>query len=313
MDVKTFLGSFTVEERQMMTLTRDQPGLIHFAAHISLILVCGYAITAAVPFWWALLPVQGILINALFMLAHECTHATVFRTQRLNKLAGHVAGWALFLPFIWFRYFHFAHHKWTNIPGKDPELGRAKPQTVWQWIVHVSGVPVFISLAGTILRLTWGRETPEFLPEKAQKQAEHEARAMLGFYVIMISLIPFFPVIIWAWLFPLVIGQPFLRLYLLAEHGDCPQVANMFDNTRTTFSNRLVRWLAWNMPYHTEHHVWPNVPFHALPELHQRMRDHLIHTADGYAAFNKDFLARRLQPPVHPDRSSTDQNTKGTP
>jgi fatty acid desaturase len=67
----------------------------------------------------------------------------------------------------------------------------------------------------------------------------------------------------------------------------------MFLNTRTTFTTTVVRFLAWNMPYHTEHHVWPTVPFHRLPALHGMMRDHLGVTAEGYAAFTRDYLARR--------------------
>jgi fatty acid desaturase len=68
----------------------------------------------------------------------------------------------------------------------------------------------------------------------------------------------------------------------------------MFENTRTTFTTRAVRWLAWNMPYHVEHHVWPAVPFHRLPEVHRLMRDELRVTAEGYAAFTKGYLERRL-------------------
>ena len=101
------------------------------------------------------------------------------------------------------------------------------------------------------------------------------------------------PLLLWVWVVPVILGQPVLRLYLLAEHGDCPQVADMFLNTRTTFTTALVRFLAWNMPYHTEHHVFPQVPFHRLPALHAQMRDHLRVTADGYAAFTRDYLARR--------------------
>ena len=65
---------------------------------------------------------------------------------------------------------------------------------------------------------------------------------------------------------PVLLGQPALRLYLLAEHGDCPRVANMFENTRTTFTTAMMRFLAWNMPYHVEHHVYPQVPFYRLPD-----------------------------------------------
>jgi fatty acid desaturase len=82
-----------------------------------------------------------------------------------------------------------------------------------------------------------------------------------------------------------------LRLYLLAEHGRCPAVTDMFANTRTTFTTRLVRFLAWNMPYHAEHHAMPSVPFHRLPELHALARPHLKQTEDGYTRFAARYAA----------------------
>jgi fatty acid desaturase len=68
----------------------------------------------------------------------------------------------------------------------------------------------------------------------------------------------------------------------------------MLANTRTTYTTAIVRFLAWTLPYHTEHHVWPAVPFHQLPALHDRLQAHLQVTADGYAAFTRDYLARRV-------------------
>ena len=107
------------------------------------------------------------------------------------------------------------------------------------------------------------------------------SRNLLTYFGIAI----FFAIVV-----PVVIGQPFLRLFLLAEHGRCAHVANMFANTRTTFTNRAVRWLAWNMPYHAEHHAIPSAPFHKLPALHALARDHLRENAPGYAAFNCAYV-----------------------
>lgn len=296
MDHKAFLAGVPAPRRAALTARSDLPGIVHFLSHVGLIGFVGALIAVQVPMWWALIPLQGVLIIALFMLAHECTHDTPFKTLWMNRAAGHFAGFLLLLPFRWFRYFHLAHHKWTNIPGKDPELAGAKPNGMRTWLWHVSGLPVWGRLFALIWRLVRDRETPDFLPARARPGAVKEARVMLVLYAIIAIAIPFFPAILWVWVVPVVIGQPFLRLYLLAEHGDCPQVANMLENTRTTFTHRAICWLAWNMPYHTEHHVWPNVPFHLLPSLHHDMRAHLAQTATGYIAFNRAYLARRLQP-----------------
>ena len=90
---------------------------------------------------------------------------------------------------------------------------------------------------------------------------------------------------------PALLGQPFLRAYLMAEHGRCPQVADMLANSRTTFTTAAMRRLAWNMPYHAEHHAYPAVPFHALPRFHELAKAHLKTTERGYARFHRRFAA----------------------
>jgi fatty acid desaturase len=90
--------------------------------------------------------------------------------------------------------------------------------------------------------------------------------------------------LLWLWVLPMLIGYGFLRPYLLSEHTGCAQTSALLENTRTTHTNAWVRWFAWNMPFHTEHHAYPGVPFHALPALHVMMADHLMHTSQGYIA-----------------------------
>ena len=135
-----------------------------------------------------------------------------------------------------------------------------------------------------------GRAVAEYLPERAKRRIRTEARWMLAIYALAALSLVVTPVLIWVWILPMLVGQPFLRLYLLAEHGRCKPAANMFENTRTTFTNRIVRFLAWNMPYHVEHHAYPAVPFHMLPALHNLTAPHLKVTADGYTEFTRESL-----------------------
>jgi fatty acid desaturase len=46
-------------------------------------------------------------------------------------------------------------------------------------------------------------------------------------------------------------------------------------NTRTVYINPVFRFLYLNMNYHLEHHLLPMVPFHALPHLHEVIKDQL--------------------------------------
>ena len=117
---------------------------------------------------------------------------------------------------------------------------------------------------------------------------------MLAIYVLIAAASVYWEssLVIWTWIVPALLGQPFLRLFLLAEHTNCPHVENMFENTRTTFTTRLVRLVSWNMPFHAEHHALPTVPFHKLPDLHEAVREHLMTTADGYARFNGELVSK---------------------
>lgn len=293
MDQKAFLASVPPDLRERMVERSDGPGLRHLAGHLGLTLGVGALIAAGVPGWWLLLPVQGVLIIFLFTLEHEATHRTPFRTVWLNDWVGRLCGVLLVLPFEWFRAFHMAHHRWTNLPEKDPELAGPKPETRRAWAWHVSGLPYWIAEVRLMARLVAGRVEDGFVAEGARTRVVAEARGMAAVYAVAGLSLVWTDVVLWVWVVPVLLGQPFLRLYLLAEHGDCPEVANMFENTRTTFTTQAVRWLAWNMPYHVEHHVWPTVPFHRLPEVHGLMKEELRVTAEGYAAFTKDYLARR--------------------
>jgi fatty acid desaturase len=38
----------------------------------------------------------------------------------------------------------------------------------------------------------------------------------------------------------------------------------------------------WNMPFHAEHHLYPSISFHRLPDAHVAIRDKLCIVQRGY-------------------------------
>lgn len=291
MDHKTVLDRLSDADKVTLTRKSDFKGLGHLAAYCGLLGLSSLWIAQEAPFWPLMMIVQGILLVFLFTLCHECTHQSPFKSTWLNEFVGHLTGALLLLPFLWFRYFHLAHHRYTNDPDHDPELVGPKPETWARYVLHVSGLPYWKSQITTILRNAFGNPAAPYVPERAQGRVKKEARILIVIYALLGIAMISTPLIAKLWIVPILIGQPFLRLYLLAEHGRCPPVTNMLENTRTTFTNRIVRFLAWNMPYHIEHHSFPAVPFHALPKLHEHMKRDLITTSPSYRAFTKDFVA----------------------
>ena len=240
----------------------------------------------------------GMAARNAFSLEHEATHRTPFANRTVNDWVDRAGGLILLLPFEWFRYVPPAHHRHTNLPGLDPELGGPKPQTLRRWFWHVSGIPCWLSAAKLLASLAFGQTTAgylpaAYLPTTAVPRIRREAQIMLALQALVAASLAFTPALLWFQAIPVLLGQPFLRLHLLAEHGDGPCVADMLENTRTTFTNRIAHFVAWNMPYHVEHHTCPSGPFHHLPALNSEIRAHLKVTANGYTSFTRACLARR--------------------
>ena len=291
MDHTAFLQSLTAEEKQHLTERSDAAGLRHLALHLGAIAICSAAIVAGVPGWPLFVLGQGVLLCFLFTLAHECTHQTPFKSRALNAYVGQISSGLIGMSFTWFRYFHLAHHKYTNDPENDPELAHGpRPARKRDLAVYLSGWGYWSSGLSVLRQLAFGWPEEAYLPKRQLPQMRLEARVLLGVYTVAMLSLLVTPWVFWLWILPLLIGQPVLRLYLLAEHGHCPPVANMFENSRTTFTTKAVRALAWNMPYHAEHHAYPNVPFHKLPALHAHAVDHLKSTSNGYTEFARDYV-----------------------
>ncbi|MEM9633822.1 MAG: fatty acid desaturase family protein [Pseudomonadota bacterium] len=307
MDHRQFIAGLSAKDRADLTAKSDSKGLVALSFHSGGILVCGTLIALGVPGWPLFMVLQGILIMFLFTLLHETIHRTAFETIWINDWVARVCGFLILVPSDWFRYFHFAHHRHTQDPDNDPELAGGKPENWWQYLGHVSGLPTWASEISTLFVNASGHCRDGFVPISGQRKIQREAIVFLALYcaLALFSAVAGSYLLLYVWIIPCLLGQPFLRLYLLAEHGRCPFVANMLENSRTTATNALVRRLAWNMPFHAEHHSYPAVPFFKLPTLHKLIAIHLASTSDGYRQFHKDFVSGFSDQAASPSKPDT--------
>jgi len=278
----------------------DGPGLAHLGGHLALLAVTGTGIwLARGTFWlWPAMLAHGIVLVFLFTPLHECIHRTAFKTRALNEAVALAIGLVLLLPREYFRAFHFAHHRFTQDPVRDPELAAPKPATLRQWLWQASGIPYWTAEIRLLVRHALGVATESFYKDGRQRRTViREARIAVAIYaaVLLFSLLAGSNAPLLYWVVPALLGQPALRLYLMAEHALCPLTPDnltpdMLENTRTTYTNAAMRFLAWNMPYHAEHHAYPAVPFHRLPEVNRALAPRLKVTAPGYIAVQRQIL-----------------------
>ncbi len=110
-----------------LTRRSDLKGLMQLLGHGAALGASGLLIAEAAGSLWVApaLLAHGVILSFLFAPLHETIHRTAFRDCRLNDALARICGAALLLPPVYYRAFHFARHRQTQDPTRDPELAGA--------------------------------------------------------------------------------------------------------------------------------------------------------------------------------------------
>jgi fatty acid desaturase len=296
MDIDTLpIARLGRERIRELSQRSDARGALQLGMHAGLLAATGLLVWASRGYVWLALALilHGIVVTFLFCALHECIHRTAFASRSLNDVVAGVCGTLLILPPNYFRLFHFAHHRYTQNRARDPELAVPAAATLTAYWWRVSGLPYWRERLQTTLRhAITGRVTEIFLPASGTPSVVLEARILWGCYLGIAAASVYLQsaAALIYWVVPAILGQPFLRLFLLAEHTGCAFDDDMLANTRTTYTNAAVRLLTWRMPYHAEHHSFPSVPFHALARLSALLPAEGRVSSPGYVALHRGLL-----------------------
>lgn len=237
---------------------------------------------------WCLLPALPLLLllagaqHAMLVLMHDAAHGRLFRNRRINDAVSNLfLSWPLLVSTESYRRAHMAHHKHLNT-ADDPDYRRKAGLKIWTFpksrkawagciALHVLGVGTW----DLIKQLTNGqnaRQSTERHP--SEKNAAHYAKAAARgtYYVAVISLVL------------LLVDASVLALWFLAAFWMLPtllyirSVAEHFGlsmkDELSSSRNVHACWLTrltlapFNVNFHLDHHLFPGVPWHRLPELH---------------------------------------------
>jgi Na+-transporting NADH:ubiquinone oxidoreductase subunit F len=228
--------------------------------------------------WWAIVPfmIYGVLYaSSSDSRWHEASHGTAFRTDWLNNALYEIASFMVLRESTVWRWSHARHHSDTYIVGRDPEIAIPRPPNIPGVIFGFFKLRTIVTYFQHVLMHCAGMLTPDeksFIPEAEQRKVILKAWIYLLIYAGVVALALHMQSIL-----PLLyVGLPTVYGSWLAEYYGLPQHAALavdaLDhrlNTRTIYMNPVLRFLYWNMNYHVEHHMYPLVPYHQLPRLHE--------------------------------------------
>lgn len=274
----------------------NMPAVRHLLVWVLVLAVTGSLIYMAMgTLWvWPAMFLHGVVLVHHFSLQHECCHYTVFKTRKINDIVGNICGFIIMLPNRHFRYEHCDHHTYTQLDGDDPEL-IPMPKNLAGYFWYLSSIPYWKTKFTELFRHTRGILTPEekrFIPKEEYQTVFWEARLMILAYlgILAVCILTGWWGPLWYWWVPVVLGEPVMRFIRMTEHVGKPCVREMKDNTRTNYVIRPMQFLCWNMNYHAEHHYASSVPFHALPKLHEKLKDVVEVEPRGYLGAHIDIL-----------------------
>ena len=293
------------KEMKALMARRDQPAIRDTVLLGALMLGFAAAGIALWPSWWSV-PFwlgYGVLYgSAMDSRWHECGHGTAFKKPWMNAVLYQVASFCMVRNPVTWRWSHARHHTDTVIVGRDPEIAVMRPPVFAKLIANAFGIfDAWSGWSRMLLNASGRLEAQEatYIPLGEQPKVIAIARLWVAIYAATAalalwsgSILPF-----------MVIGLP--RLYgawhhvmtgLLQHGGLADNVTDHRLNSRTVLMNPLSRFIYWNMNYHVEHHMFPMVPYHALPALHGRIGHDLPPPSPSIAAgFAEMWPALRRQ------------------
>jgi fatty acid desaturase len=275
-----------VSRKTMKDLMRRSDEIAMRDTILWIALILGSA-AGAIVFWgtWWCVPfffVYGVLYGSSSDSRwHECGHGTAFKTAWMNDVVYEIASFMVVRNPVQWRWSHARHHTDTIIVGRDAEIAVMRPPNLLKAGLAFTGLLDFRFSLPTLFRQAFSglnAEEKSYIPEMEWKRAITAARWHVAIYLAAAAV----ALATWSILPLMLIGLP--RIYgswhmvmtgLLQHIGLADNVTDHRLNTRTVYINPVSRWIYWNMNYHIEHHMFPMVPYYALPALHALIKDDL--------------------------------------
>ncbi|MBK8978752.1 MAG: fatty acid desaturase [Planctomycetes bacterium] len=243
--------------------------------------------------WWLALPlavVAGLLLVRAFILFHDCSHGSFFRSRTANVLWGHALGLLAFTPFFHWRGEHAIHH------GAAGDLDRRGIGDVWTMTVAeyraaggwkklgyrlVRQPVLLLTVAPLVLFIGLERYSRKTAGRRERLSVRWTNLALL---LMAAGMCAVFGIVNWLLLQLVVLGVAgaggVALFYLQHQHEHAywerrPEwnyVDAALGGSSFLKLPRVLQWFSGNIGYHHVHHLAPRVPNYYLERCHRSHR-----------------------------------------
>jgi omega-6 fatty acid desaturase (delta-12 desaturase) len=242
---------------------------------------------------WLTVPlaiVSAAFLVRIFIIFHDCTHGSYFRSRRANDIVGFLAGVLTFSPYQHWRWEHAMHH------GTAGNLDRRGIGDIWTMTVQeylsasrgrrfyyrlVRNPLVLFVLAPLFVFVIKHR----FASPKADKRHRRSVLqlnfVLLGTATLLSWIFGILPYLLIQSIAMAVAGAVGLWLFYVQHQfeGVYWERADNWDYTAAALRGssyyklpKVLQWLSGNIGFHHIHHLSPRIPNYNLQRCHESSR-----------------------------------------
>ncbi|GFE85189.1 fatty acid desaturase [Steroidobacter agaridevorans] len=238
---------------------------------------------------WLTLPLaalSGALLVRIFIIFHDCTHGSYFRSRRANDIVGFIAGALTFSPYQHWRWEHAIHH------GSSGNLDRRGTGDVWtmtveeylsasrqqRFLYRLARNPLVLFVLAPLFVFVIKQR---FAAANAQRRQRHSVwwlnLTLLISTTLLSSLFGLAPYLLIQSIAMTVAGATGLWLFYVQHQfqGVYWERNDKWDYTAAALRGssyyklpKVLQWLSGNIGFHHIHHLSPRIPNYNLQKCH---------------------------------------------
>jgi acyl-lipid omega-6 desaturase (Delta-12 desaturase) len=246
-------------------------------------------LSLSVSYWLALIPIvvaAGFLVR-IFIIFHDCTHNSFFKSRRANRIVGTFTGVLTLFPFEQWGHDHAIHHATSG------NLDKRGTGDIWTLTVkEYLAAPLKLRIAYRFYRnpfVMFGLgPIYQFMIKNRFNHKGARKKEVYNTYLTNVLIVLFIALLCWAigwqsflmvqgsifmisgaagiWLF--YVQHTFEDSYFEADK-DWQYVLAAVEGSSFYKLPKIMQWLTGNIGFHHVHHLSPRVPNYKLEEAHK--------------------------------------------